>query len=206
MGRGPKNRRKTRLIGITEIGQLAQISESDMVRQFKKVGYDLLLRAKGIDNRPIVTEHETKSISQEVTFSKDTTDIEKLRRTLRKQSQNIACQLEKNGLTARTVKLKLRWADFTTLTRQTTSEQPFDDNETIAKNVVELLKKEWERPNRQPVRLIGVGVSGLEDPPQQIGLWDRDWQKDEKLRGAIEDLQDRFGTDVLLRGVGKKGK
>jgi len=53
------------------------------------------------------------------------------------------------------------------------------------------------------VRLIGVGVSGLESPPQQIGLWDRDWQKDEKLQQAIKDLQARFGEQVPSRGMTK---
>ncbi len=203
-GGGPKTAERLALMEITEIGELAQISEVEMVRRFKKVGYDLLLRAKGIDNRSIVTEHEAKSISQEVTYSKDTTDIEKLRRTLQNQSQNIARQLAKKGLTARNVKMKLRWSDFTTLTRQTTPGQPFDDGDTIAQNVIELLEKEWGSTNRQPVRLIGVGVSGLENPPQQMGLWDRDWKKDEKLRAAIEDLQERFGEDALSRGAASK--
>ena len=200
-GVGPKTAERLALMEITEIGQLAQIPEVEMVRRFKKVGYDLSLRAKGIDTRPIVIEHETKSISQEVTYSKDTTDFQKLSQTLEKQSQNIAVRLTKNNLTARTIKLKLRWSDFTTLTRQTTPGIPFDDSETIAKNVIELLEKEWESTHQKPVRLIGVGVSGLENPPLQIGLWDRDWQKDEKLRETIGSLQERFGTNALSRGV-----
>lgn len=199
-GVGPKTAERLALMEITDIGQLAALPEIEMVRRFKKVGYDLSLRAKGIDNRPIVTEHEAKSISQEVTYSKDTTDFQKLRRTLEKQSQNIARQLAKKGMTARTIKLKLRWSNFTTLSRQTTLGQPFDDSDIISKNVIELLKKEWESSKRQPVRLIGVGVSGLESPLQQIGLWDRDWKKDEKLREAIEDLQKRFGDDALSQG------
>jgi len=200
-GVGPKTAEKLALMEITEIGQLAQIPEVEMVRRFKKVGYDLSLRAKGIDNRPIVTEHETKSISQEVTYSKDTSDFQKVRQTLQDQSQNIAIRLVKNNLTARTIKLKLRWSDFTTLTRQTTPGIPFNDADTIALNVIELLEKEWVSTNQKPVRLIGVGVSGLENPPQQIGLWDRDWKKDEKLRETIENLQGRFGTNALSRGA-----
>ena len=202
-GVGPKTAEKLALMEITEIGQLAQIPEVEMVWRFKKIGYDLSLRAKGIDNRPIVIEHETKSISQEVTYSKDTTDFQKLRQTLEKQSQNIAVRLTKGNLTARTIKLKLRWSDFTTLTRQTTPGVPFDDSNTIAQNVIELLEKEWGTTHQKPVRLVGVGVSGLENPPQQIGLWDRDWQKDEKLRETIDNLQGRFGTNALSRGVTK---
>jgi len=110
-------------------------------------------------------------------------------------------QLQKQNLTARTIKIKLRWPNFTTLTRQTTPGQPFDDEDTIAHYAIELFVKEWQRANRQPVRLIGVGVSGLENPPRQIGLWDQDWQKDEKLQKVISDLQSRFGKQAISRGV-----
>jgi len=203
-GVGPKTAEKLALLNIKKIGQLAQHPEADLMRRFGKVGYDLSLRAKGIDNRPIVTEHETKSISQEVTFSKDITDIQSLRQTLQKQAQMVAHQLEEKGLTARTVKLKLRWADFTTLTRQITPGLPFTDAGVISGNAIDLFEKEWSRPDRQPVRLIGIGVSGFENPPQQIGLWDRDWQRDEKLRAAINAIQDRFGEDILARGATEK--
>jgi DNA polymerase IV len=205
-GVGPKTAEKLALLNIEKIEQLAQHPEADLMRRFGKVGYDLSLRAKGIDNRPIVTEHEAKSISQEVTFSKDIADVQKLRQTLIKQSQRVAHRLEKKELTARTVKLKLRWADFTTLTRQTTPGDPFTNAEVISHNVIDLFEKEWGRPDRQPVRLIGVGVSGLESSPQQIGLWDHDWQKEEKLRAVIEEVKDRYGEDILSRGATAKNE
>jgi DNA polymerase-4 len=200
-GVGPKTAEKLALLDIATIGELASHPEVDLVRRFGKVGYDLSLRARGIDNRPIVTEHEAKSISQEVTFAQDERDIDKLHSALQQQSRHIARQLANQGLTARTVKIKLRWPNFTTLTRQTTPGQPFDDEDTIVHHAIELFEKEWQRANRQPVRLIGVGVSGLENPPRQIGLWDQDWQKDEKLQQVISDLQSRFGKMAISRGV-----
>jgi DNA polymerase-4 len=199
-GVGPKTAEKLKARQITEIGQLARHPEVDLVRRFGKIGYDLSLRAKGIDNRPIVLEHEAKSISQEVTFSRDLVDAQKLIQTLERQAQAVARQLKTQSLTARTVKIKLRWADFATLTRQVTPGGAFDDEETIARHAVNLFKWEWARPERQPVRLIGVGVSGLEKPPQQIGLWDRDWGKDERLQTAIRELRDRFGEGVVRKG------
>jgi DNA polymerase-4 len=203
-GVGPKTAEKLTALDITTIGELAHHPEVDLVRRFGKTGYDLSLRAKGIDNRPIVLEHEAKSISQEVTFARDVVDRQKLIQTLEHQAQHVTHQLRKGNLTARTVKIKLRWADFTTLTRQTTPGLAFDDPETIALHAVKLFECQWERPDRQPVRLIGVGVSGLEKPPQQIGLWDRDWSKDEKLQRAIRELQDRFGQSALTRGPSKQ--
>ena len=204
-GVGPKTAAKLAGLGIKEIGQLACHSEVDLVRRFGKIGYDLSLRAKGIDNRPLVLEHETKSISQEVTFARDLVDRQKLVQTLERQAEGLARQLKKGNLTARTIKIKLRWSDFSTLTRQVTPGGPFDDQDTIAHHAVELFERQWRRPDRQPVRLIGVGVSGLEKPPQQIGLWDRDWHKDEKLQAAIRELQERFGEGVVAKGAGEAG-
>jgi DNA polymerase-4 len=199
-GVGPKTAKKLADLKISRIGQLARYPEVELVRRFGKIGYDLSLRARGIDNRPIVLEHEAKSISQEVTFARDVQDRQQIHQTLRRQAERVAGQLQKQNLTARTIKIKLRWSDFTTLTRQVTPGGTFDDAETLARHGVALFDREWERPERQPVRLIGVGVSGLENPPQQIGLWDRDWHKDQRLQQAIRELQDRFGEKALSRG------
>jgi DNA polymerase-4 len=200
-GVGPKTAEKLALLGITTIGALARHPEIDLVRRFGKIGYDLSLRARGIDNRPIVVEHETKSISQEGTFSRDVRDPEKLRRTLRQQAARVAQSLQKHGLTARTVKIKLRWADFTPLTRQVTPGGTFSDAETITRHALALFNRLWAQPGRQAVRLIGVGVSGLEKPPRQVGLWDKNWQKDAKLRRVVAELRERFGEDAVSLGT-----
>ncbi len=197
-GVGPKTAEKLAALGITTIGELAERSEVEMLRRFGQPGYDLVQRARGIDTRPILTHHETKSISQETTFAKDIHNGDQLRQTLRNQSQHIAQQLQKKGLTARTVKLKLRWPDFTTLTRQITLGQPTADGEVITKAAEELFEHVWRRG--RPVRLLGVGVSGLEKPPQQLGLWDRDWEREYRIQQAIRELRDRFGEEALWRG------
>ena len=203
-GVGPKTAEKLAALNITTIGELAQHPEIDLVRRFGKIGYHLSLRAKGIDPRPIVVEHEAKSISQEGTFSRDLRDAEKLRQTLRQQAEKVARRLQKSGLTARTVKIKLRWADFTTLTRQTTPGKTFNDAETIIHHALELFERVWEGAGRPPVRLIGVGVSGLEKPHQQIGLWDRDWQKDARLHQVVAELRERFGNEAISLGAGEQ--
>ena len=201
-GVGPKTAEKLATIEIYTIGELATLSEIDLMRRFGKVGFDLFQRAKGIDNRPIETSHEAKSISQETTFSRDISDGKKLLQTLQSQSENVAQQLQKQQLIARTVKIKLRWPDFTTLTRQITLSQPTDDGNVIAKTASTLFKKEWSQGHA--VRLLGVGVSGLDHPARQIGLWDLDWQKEERLRGVIRDIKERFGEDILSQGVGNE--
>jgi DNA polymerase-4 len=198
-GVGPKTAEKLAKIGIHTIGELAGHPDIDLLRRFGKHGYDLSRRAKGIDNRPIVTEHEAKSISKEVTYPKDVRDGAVLRKTLGKQSENIARQLAKKGLTARTVKIKIRWPDFTTLTRQTTLGQPTTESDTINKAALQLFDKVWRRG--RAVRLLGVGVSGLESPPVQIGLWDVDWEKEHKIQDILAEVQEKYGGQSLRRGL-----
>jgi len=197
-GVGPKTAARLAEIDITLIGQLAAYPLLDMVRHFGKNGYELSLRARGIDPRPIVTEHEAKSISQEVTYPQDVANPEKLRRTLEEQAQNIAHQLQRQGLHARTIKIKLRWPDFTTLTRQITLEAPTREAQVIAASAVQLFQGLWT-PGR-PVRLLGVGVSGLDAPPRQIGLWDVDWESERKIQDLLAEIQEKYGEEALSRG------
>jgi DNA polymerase-4 len=200
-GVGPKTAARLDEIGINSIGDLAEHSDINLMRRFGKNGYELAQRAKGIDNRPIVLEHEAKSISQEVTYPKDIRDETRLRQTLEKQSDHIARHLQRKGLTARTVKIKLRWPDFTTLTRQTTLGQPTDDGKTILNAALKLFKATWKPP--RAVRLLGVGVSGLDTPPRQIGLWDRDWEKEQKIQDLLLQVHEKFGGEILSRGLPK---
>src|ERR1051325_6646204 len=119
-GVGPKTSARLTELGIHTIGDLAKWPESEMIRMFGENGRDLARHSKGIDDRPIATERETKSISQEITFSRDVRDDKVLEKTIHEQSAEVARQLRKNDLAGSTVKLKIRWPDFTTLTRQTT--------------------------------------------------------------------------------------
>jgi DNA polymerase-4 len=165
---------------------------------FGENGRDQARHARGIDDRLIVTEREAKSISQEVTFSKDVRDDRSLEETLREQSREVARQLRKNSLAGRTIKLKIRWPDFTTLTRQTTLNDPTDSEDQIARSALELMKA-VRKPN-QSVRLIGVGVSGLGPPIRQLGLWDMDSEKARRLQQAMDTINEKFGKDVIHKG------
>src|SRR5512146_542698 len=117
-GVGPKTSARLTELGIHTIGDIAKWPESEMIRMFGENGRDLARHSKGIDDRPITTERETKSISQEITFSRDVRDDKILEKTLQEQSAEVARQLRKNDLAGSTIKLKIRWPDFTTLTRQ----------------------------------------------------------------------------------------
>jgi len=197
-GVGPKTSKRLSELGIHTIGDIAGWPESELVRLFGENGRDLSQHAKGIDNRPVVTEHETKSISQEVTFSVDVRDDKVLEKRIHEQAARVASQLRKQELAGSTIKLKIRWPDFTTLTRQTTLGHRTDQEDEIAKAALKLMES-VRKPN-QAVRLIGVGVSGLGQPIRQLGLWDTGSEKSRKLQEALDVLRDKYGKDVIHKG------
>jgi DNA polymerase IV len=197
-GVGPKTSARLTELGIHTIGDIAAWPEKELVNLFGENGRELWRHAHGIDTRPVTTESETKSISQETTFNVDIGDEKTLEKTLREQARDVARQLRKNDLAGKTVKLKIRWSDFTTLTRQVTLPTSTDSEDEIFRNAVKLMKT--VRKLNQPVRLIGVGVSGLGAPIRQLGLWDAGSEKSRKLQEVIDQLQARYGKDVIHKG------
>lgn len=201
-GVGPKTAGRLAELGIQTIGDLAVLPEMDLARRFGKHGLEMARYARGIDHSPIVTSHTAKSISQETTYARDVSDEPELRATLRSLSHQVAERLQKNHLSGMTVKLKLRWPDFTTLTRQATLDKPTDQGELIFRTAEQLFDKVWSRG--KPVRLLGVGVTGLDPRPRQLSLWEVGSERDHRLQAAIVELQARYGKDVLTRGIVKR--
>lgn len=197
-GIGPKSAARLGELGIHTIGELANWDQTDLVKTFGKSGYDLARHARGLDDSPITTEHEAKSISQEVTFSRDITDVEALRRTLRELSETVGRRLRQAHLVGATVKIKLRWSDFTTLTRQVTLPQPTDQDKDIYNAALELMEK--NRPARQLVRLLGVGVSNITPPIRQLSLWETSTEKSRRLQSALDELREKFGDEIIHHG------
>jgi DNA polymerase IV len=190
----PKTAEKLAELGIHTIGNIAAWPAADLAR-----------RARGIDDRPIVTERDTKSIWQETTFARDVTGRALLERTLREQADEIAQKLRREDLMGTTVKLKIRWPDFTTPTRQLTLPQPTDEPEAIIEAALRLFGQIWT--GEQAVRLIGVGVSGLGSPPRQLNLWDappaptpEQIARQQRVEAALAAIQARFGVGAVRRG------
>jgi DNA polymerase-4 len=125
-------------------------------------------------------------------------DDKVLQKTLHEMSVEVSAQLRRNNLAGKTIKLKLRWPDFTTLTRQTTLNSPTDQDEEIERVALDLLKS-VRKPN-QAVRLIGVGVTGLGQPIRQLGLWDFNSEKERKLQEVMDELQEKYGKRAIKRG------
>jgi DNA polymerase-4 len=196
-GVGPKTAERLGEIGVNTIGELARVPEAELVRMFGKNGFELAMHSRGVDERPIITEHLLKSISQETTFARDVLDEVVLRRTLLELSESVGRRLREASLAATTVKLKIRWPDFTTLTRQTTLANPTDQDSEIYTSALHLFENVWKRG--KPVRLLGVGASGLGSPARQLSFWDQGSQKERRLLDAVDQVRQRYGTNALRR-------
>ena len=164
-GIGPKTAARLAGEGVRTIGDLASKPEEWWRVSFGRNGPHLRRLALGEDDSAVVVERERKSVSSETTMAQDTGDPEALFELVDRLSQQVARHLATTGLSGRTVKVKLRLADFTTFTRQTTLAEPADSPEIIADAVRALLRREL-LPGRL-FRLVGVGVSDFERPPEQ---------------------------------------
>lgn len=163
-GVGPRTEGRLNQLSIRTIRDLRNKEQGYLEERFGKQGNHLWRLANGIDERPVVTRREVKSIGQEKTFSTDTGDSTLLEDVLGKLSAKVATRLREKGLQARTVTIKIRYSDFTTLTRQASFRDPLDSVEEITRLALHLLRE--HRKSDLKLRLIGVSVSSLVSPPR----------------------------------------
>ena len=181
-------------MGILTIGQLAQTPAAHLKARFGPHGPDLLQLARGLDDRPVESDAAPKSMGAEETFERDTRDVELVRATLRGQSERVARELRAGGHAGRTVTLKLRFADFSTITRAQTGD-PTQDGLAIYRRVEALFSRVRLT---QAVRLIGVSVSMLGSAGSgQLSLLEPDVARTERLARAVDRLAARFGDEAV---------
>ncbi len=196
-GVGPKFEAALANAGMHTIGDIAARDPKELERLFGKAGSELHDHARGIDNRPLSTERDAKSISQEVTFGKDVSDPRSLRQTLLDLSTQVGFRMRQEDVCARVIRLKIRWSDFETHTRQVRLEQPTDQDGVIFSTVEKLWRKVWT--DGRPVRLIGVGGSDLVETIHQMNLWDPGNEKERKLLQALDQISEKYGKQTIRR-------
>src|SRR5271157_1539658 len=186
-------------LGIRTIGQLARIPLPALKSRFGVFGDMLCRHANGIDNSPVTPPEEAKSVSRETTFEEDTHDIVFLSATLRYQAERVGADLRDAGKQAKCVSIKVRYSDFTTISRQRTLTQQTDLDQVIFQTGNDLLQKAVA-DNRLAIRLIGIGVSILSQPGMQLSLLNNADQRLEKLNRAIDRIRDKYGFASIQTG------
>ncbi|MEV7428920.1 DNA polymerase IV [Nocardioides sp. NPDC092400] len=164
-GVGPATAERLRRAGIQTVAELESVELEELVRLVGKAhGTGLFQLARALDDRPVVAEREAKSVSVEGTYDTDLTDRRLMEGLLTRQAGEVAGRLRKHGLSGRTVTIKVRLHDFTTLSRSSTLPSPTDSAATVARLARALLA---DLDTSGGVRLLGVGVSGLADWVQE---------------------------------------
>lgn len=198
-GVGPKMQETLKRFGVSKIGQLAELPGSLLKDQFGIYGEVIRRHANGIDDREVKRYDAVKSISRETTLEQDTLDLRLLKATLRRLTENIGADLRRQERQAKCVSLKLRYTDFDTITRSQTQKQPTDIDQVIFDIGVQLLENCLSQ-RKQPVRLIGIGVSNLTGPEKQLNLIDTSSQKLAYLDQAIDQIRKKYGFSAIQTG------
>ncbi len=197
-GAGEKTQQVLRKMGINTIGDLAEFPLWVLRDKLGALGEHFYRLAHGMDDRQVVVHSDVKSVSNEHTFEKDTSDPEVIRKQLILLTEKVGYRLRKKGLKGRTIHFKLRYDDFNTITRAQTITTPTDRTQEILDIVLHLFEQNY-LPGRK-VRLTGVGVSGF-DPKHnaQRSIFETIDARQTQLDKVQDLLVDRFGKHIVHR-------
>jgi len=196
-------------LGIKKVGDLARLGEGELEERFGKWGMALAGKARGEDaggwfDSEVGADLDAKSISHEHTYNEDTADPAKLESTLMRLCEMVGRRLREANFHARTVQLKLRYKDFTTITRAHTLPNPTQLDTEIFEHIRSLFRKNWHRGI--PIRLLGVHASHFTAEAAQIDLLDGNRQQRWKdALAAADKLRDKFGESSVGLAAGLRG-
>lgn len=197
-GAGQRTQQILREMGINTIGQLAQFPVEVLKQKLGSAGEHFYRLAHGQDDRPVRVSEEVKSVSNEHTFGQDTNDVDFIRQNLIYLCEKVGYRLRKKGLKGKTIHLKLRYNDFSTITRNLTINQPTNQTRQIVDVILDLFEKNYVSGRK--VRLVGVGVSGFDiKAGQQTNLFEILEEKQNKLDKVQDLLSNRFGRHIVQR-------
>ena len=208
-GVGKVTEKNLHALGIHKVGDLARFDESFLQEHFGKWGLALAGKARGEDaggwfDSEVGADTDAKSISHEHTYNEDTADLEQIESTLMRLCQMVGRRLREGGLHARTIQLKLRYKDFSTITRAQTLPAPTQLDTEIFAQIRVLFRKNW-RSGAQ-VRLLGVQASSFgEETGQGNLLEDASRQRWQQALSAADRLRDKFGESSVSLATGLKG-
>jgi len=182
-------------IGIEKIGDILKFSKATLEKHLGKYGAELIQKARGIHEGEVTPYHEAKSVSTENTFEENKTDMGFLLSELVRMTERVGYELRHEGKLTGCVAVKIRYPDFTTVSKQTTIPYTLRDDELIAV-AKDLFDKLYRKGT--PVRLLGVRLSELTNHPVQASLFE-DAEKKNELYKAIDDVKNKFGKTALKK-------
>ncbi|MEJ2690949.1 MAG: DNA polymerase IV [Deltaproteobacteria bacterium] len=201
-GVGKVTREELQQLGIRSIGDVRRFSLAYLSGKFGKLGEHLYLTARGIDPRPVVPEHETKSIGNEETYDHDLIVLADIRREILALCHQVAGRLRRHGLRGKTLTLKVKYHDFKQITRSTTLRTPTDDQKVLYRHVLDLLPK--TEAGSKPIRLLGISMSQFERAEYgQLALFagETDQQRRSRLNTALDRITARYGKKAVQPGT-----
>lgn len=201
-GVGPKMAAHLNALGMNTIGDIANVPAADLHRWLGKTGEYLARAAQGIDNSAVSTSHGVKSVSQETTYDADINDIVEIENTLRWLAEKVARRLRAKGISGGTVRIKVRLSDFSTFTRQEHLDVPTNIESIIIEKALYLFHSFW-KPG-QYIRLLGVGVSDLDESWHQMSLFEPQLEREIRLHQAVDEIREKFGKTMLQKGKIRK--
>jgi nucleotidyltransferase/DNA polymerase involved in DNA repair len=183
-------------MGIRTVFELRQYPENFLENKFGKMGLHIYKMARGIDDRKVIPEEQAKSVSHETTFAEDIQDYSYIQKAVFKLSEKVAGRLRRSNIEGNTIHLKIRFSDFKTYVRSHTLESPTQLTEEIFHTTDFMLTA--FNPLKSPVRLVGVGISGLVNKEgTQLSFWDMDKEKKRKAEKMMDQIQDKFGRHII---------
>ncbi len=198
-GIGEKTGEKLQNIGIDSIRKLREAEVSHLKQELGIRGIILQKRVLGEDPTPVKTAEETKSISNEETYSEDLEERSKIKKLLFRLTEKVGRRLRDKKLEAKTVEIKVRRGDFTTLTRSYTGRRHTDVTERLCKAMAALFDE--VKIDERGVRLLGVGVSNLRPADSQEELFEAsDEQRKARLNELMDNLNEEYGDQTIVRG------
>lgn len=198
-GVGKRTAEELKTLGVLFASDILKFPVRFWVRRFGKWGARLHEKAMGIDNSPVETVSDPKSISAEETFPRDIDSMEELEKMLLSQAEEVGRDLRKHHIQGRTVTLKVKYSDFKTVTRSRTLPEPFDSTHVLFSTARQLLRD--LNPPRK-IRLIGVGASNFSTGFRQMRIVPvENLNRFGKLDRALDDIHKRFGPRSIKRGL-----
>lgn len=196
-GVGPKTEEVLKRHGLNTIGDVATKELDWLVQRLGSSGQHFWELARGIDERPVVPDHEAKSVGAQDTFEEDLLGEEKLKPHIHSQALRVGRRLRKSGVKARCVQLTVKYEDFTQITRRHTLTSPTDDGQTLYREALALLQK---ADLRRHIRLTGVSGQELTGGAAQLGLFAAQEapKKSDKLNQALDAIASRFGNKAVV--------